>query len=286
MDISQGAAAAPTQPAAVPVAGGCSSGHGRSSSAASCSLCSGGVRPAVPPGAAAGPGAVRGRGSAGLCTLELPRPHSPPLCPAQPGRGASRGAIAPRHHPGRHPRASWAPGLCPLCSLCAPCLLAAGRGDPAHGDLADGGHYLYLDEDGPLEVLAGPARCQDTYRDWISLYCWAPFHAAVTATPEGSRCRWDHIGSIYSELSNCTEVLAEMRPRCGERSGRVLEQAAVAQPGAAWPALLGRLPGAQGAAMQSPRSREVPPHRDSLRCRLRSSNCPCQRKGVASCCSH
>ncbi|XP_067167962.1 receptor activity-modifying protein 2 isoform X3 [Apteryx mantelli] len=72
------------------------------------------------------------------------------------------------------------------------------------------GHYLYLDEDGPLEVLAGPARCQDTYRDWISLYCWAPFHAAVTATPEGSRCRWDHIGSIYSELSNCTEVLAEV----------------------------------------------------------------------------
>ncbi|XP_064380877.1 uncharacterized protein LOC135330628 [Dromaius novaehollandiae] len=100
-------------------------------------------------------------------------------------------------------------GTVPLCSLRAPCLLAAGRGDPVHGDLADEGHYLYLDEDGPLEVLAGPARCQDTYRDWISLYCWAPFHAAIAATPEGSRCRWDRIGSIYGELSNCTAVLAE-----------------------------------------------------------------------------
>lgn len=42
---------------------------------------------------------------------------------------------------------------------------------------------------GPLEVgAAGAAQCQDSYQDWISLYCWAPFH-----TPEGSHCSWDRI---------------------------------------------------------------------------------------------
>ncbi|XP_049656909.1 receptor activity-modifying protein 2 isoform X2 [Accipiter gentilis] len=88
------------------------------------------------------------------------------------------------------------------------------------------GHYLYLDEDGsgrcsagPLEVLGGPDRCQDTYQDWISLYCWAPFHAALMATPEGSCCCWDQISrlasccplhSTYSELSSCTQLLAQL----------------------------------------------------------------------------
>ncbi|XP_068274837.1 receptor activity-modifying protein 1-like isoform X2 [Nyctibius grandis] len=89
-------------------------------------------------------------------------------------------------------------------------LLQRGRGDTEYGDLEDEGHYLYLDEDGPLEVPGGPARCQDTYRDWISLYCWAPFHAALMATPEGSRCRWDQISSTYSELSGCTQLLAQL----------------------------------------------------------------------------
>lgn len=42
-------------------------------------------------------------------------------------------------------------------------------------------------------MLGGPDRCQDTYQDWISLYCWAPFHAALMATPEGSCCCWDQI---------------------------------------------------------------------------------------------
>ncbi|XP_066837837.1 uncharacterized protein [Anser cygnoides] len=72
------------------------------------------------------------------------------------------------------------------------------------------GDYLYLDEDGPLEVLGGPARCQDSYQDWVALYCWAPFHAALMAAPEGSRCRWEQIGSAYSELSACTELLAQL----------------------------------------------------------------------------
>ncbi|XP_052641511.1 receptor activity-modifying protein 1-like [Harpia harpyja] len=96
-----------------------------------------------------------------------------------------------------------------LCCLLLP-LLQRGRGDADYGDLEDEGHYLYLDEDGPLEVLGGPGRCQDTYQDWISLYCWAPFHAALMATPEGSRCCWDQISSTYSELSSCTQLLAQL----------------------------------------------------------------------------
>ncbi|XP_074748356.1 uncharacterized protein LOC141953573 [Strix uralensis] len=103
-----------------------------------------------------------------------------------------------------------------LCCLLLP-LLQRGCGDADYGDLRDEGHYLYLDEDGsgwgsagPLEVLGGPARCQDTYPDWISLYCWAPFHATLMATPEGSRCRWDQISSAYSELSGCTQLLAQL----------------------------------------------------------------------------
>ncbi|XP_014814588.1 PREDICTED: uncharacterized protein LOC106898043 isoform X3 [Calidris pugnax] len=124
-----------------------------------------------------------------------------------------------------------------LCCLLLP-LLQRGCGDVEYGDLEDEGFYLYLDEDGhgeqicppatplssprplwsvwglmspgPPEVLGGPARCQDTYQDWISLYCWAPFHATLMATPEGSRCRWDQIGSTYSELSSCTQLLAQL----------------------------------------------------------------------------
>ncbi|XP_040392258.1 receptor activity-modifying protein 1-like [Cygnus olor] len=63
---------------------------------------------------------------------------------------------------------------------------------------------------GPLEVLGGAARCQDSYQDWVALYCWVPFHAALMAAPEGSRCRWEQIGSAYSELSACTELLAQL----------------------------------------------------------------------------
>ncbi|KAM9267554.1 uncharacterized protein RDI95_012534 [Morus bassanus] len=96
-----------------------------------------------------------------------------------------------------------------LCCMLLP-LLQRGCGDVEYGDLKDEGHYLYLDEDELLEVLGGPAHCQDTYQDWISLYCWAPFHAALMATPEGSRCHWDQISSIYSELSGCTQLLAQL----------------------------------------------------------------------------
>ncbi|XP_054657325.1 receptor activity-modifying protein 2 isoform X5 [Grus americana] len=96
-----------------------------------------------------------------------------------------------------------------LCCLLLP-LLQRGHGDAEYWDLEDEGHYLYLDEDEPPEVLGGPARCQDTYQDWISLYCWAPFHAALMATPEGSHCCWDQISSTYSELSGCTQLLAQL----------------------------------------------------------------------------
>ncbi|XP_062451316.1 uncharacterized protein LOC134151049 [Rhea pennata] len=126
------------------------------------------------------------------------------------GADISRGAAAAPARGGPGSRRMPARVRAQLLSCLLLSLLRQGRGDPARRDLADEGHYLYLDEDGPLEVLAGPARCQDTYRDWISLYCWAPFHAALAATPEEKRCCWDHIGSIYSELSNCTELLAEV----------------------------------------------------------------------------
>ncbi|XP_074782783.1 uncharacterized protein LOC141970237 [Athene noctua] len=96
-----------------------------------------------------------------------------------------------------------------LCCLLLP-LLQRGRGDTDYGDPEDEGHYLYLDEDGAPEVLGGAARCRDTFPDWISLYCWAPFHATLMATPEGSRCRWDQISSAYSELSACTRLLAQL----------------------------------------------------------------------------
>ncbi|XP_035203377.1 receptor activity-modifying protein 1-like [Oxyura jamaicensis] len=98
-----------------------------------------------------------------------------------------------------HPAGAGAPGSGPT-----------GRGDPPYGAPEDEGDYLYLDEDGLLEVPGGPARCQDSYQDWVALYCWAPFHAALMATPEGSRCRWEQIGSAYSELSACTELLAQL----------------------------------------------------------------------------
>ncbi|XP_061333492.1 uncharacterized protein LOC133281723 isoform X2 [Pezoporus flaviventris] len=73
------------------------------------------------------------------------------------------------------------------------------------------GYYVYLDEDELPEVLGGAARCQDTYQDWISLYCWAPFHATLMTTPEGSRCHWDQISRWVSAGPGG----AECTPRVG-----------------------------------------------------------------------
>ncbi|XP_051496025.1 uncharacterized protein LOC127394222 [Apus apus] len=88
---------------------------------------------------------------------------------------------------------------CLLCYLLLS-LLQRGHRDTDCGDLEDEGHYLYLDEGGsgqcsagPLVVLEEPALCQDTYQDWIILYCWTPFHATLMATPESSCCHWDQI---------------------------------------------------------------------------------------------
>lgn len=72
---------------------------------------------------------------------------------------------------------------------------------------------------GPLEVLGGPARCQDSYQDWVALYCWAPFHAALMAAPEGSRCRWEQIGRWV--LLRC-RGLAPSSARVGLTPPRVL----------------------------------------------------------------
>ncbi|XP_069733018.1 receptor activity-modifying protein 2-like [Phaenicophaeus curvirostris] len=102
-------------------------------------------------------------------------------------------------------------GMRLLCLLLLP-LLQRGHGDAEYGDLEDEGLYLYLDEDELPEVLGGPALCQDTYQDWISLFCWVPFHATLMTIPEGSRCRWDLISSPYSELSGCTQLLAQLLP--------------------------------------------------------------------------
>ncbi|XP_075027827.1 uncharacterized protein LOC142092021 isoform X2 [Calonectris borealis] len=138
----------------------------------------------------------------------LPSDQSPLLCSARPGRRRGLRCAGTTLACSPKPAGHW---VCP--SLCSPgtlCLLAAGHGDSEYEDLEDEGHYLYLDDDGPLEVLEGPARCQDTYQDWISLYCWAPFHATLMATPEGSRCCWDQISSTYSELSGCTQLLAQL----------------------------------------------------------------------------
>lgn len=89
----------------------------------------------------------------------------------------------------------------------------------------------------------GTAHCQD----WVSLYCWASFHATLIATPEGSQSYcWDWVSrraaisrsdakctlgvgplwgcrsgrvpvpgacllhSIYNELSSCTQMLAQL----------------------------------------------------------------------------
>ncbi|XP_061223037.1 uncharacterized protein LOC133219624 isoform X2 [Neopsephotus bourkii] len=84
-----------------------------------------------------------------------------------------------------------------LCCLLL-ALLQRGCGNTEDGDLEDEGYYVYLDEGELPEVLGGAARCQDTYQDWISLYCWAPFHATLMTTPEGSRCRWDQISRWVS----------------------------------------------------------------------------------------
>ncbi|CAM5178514.1 unnamed protein product [Eretmochelys imbricata] len=88
-------------------------------------------------------------------------------------------------------------------------LLQWGCGELTYGDLEDESHYLYLEEDGPFAGEGGSAHCRDTYLEWISLYCWTTFHATVMAMPEWSRCQWDQISRIYSDLSNCTVLMAE-----------------------------------------------------------------------------
>ncbi|XP_054657322.1 receptor activity-modifying protein 2 isoform X2 [Grus americana] len=115
-----------------------------------------------------------------------------------------------------------------LCCLLLP-LLQRGHGDAEYWDLED---------EEPPEVLGGPARCQDTYQDWISLYCWAPFHAALMATPEGSHCCWDQISrwvSISPGGAKCTLGSAPLRWTC-PRPGRPASRRLSAAPTASSPA--------------------------------------------------
>ncbi|XP_025056527.1 receptor activity-modifying protein 1-like [Alligator sinensis] len=96
-----------------------------------------------------------------------------------------------------------------LCCFLLLSLLQWGLSELTYGDLEDESHYIYLDEDSPFAELDGLAHCRSTYQDWISLYCWTTFHATVMAMPDGSQCQWDQISSAYSNLANCTELLAE-----------------------------------------------------------------------------
>ncbi|XP_074705818.1 uncharacterized protein LOC141934348 isoform X1 [Strix aluco] len=173
----------------------------------------------VCPGAALPP--LPGQSQEPLAPLPAPRPVPSAVLGSA---WEEEGAPVCWDHPGRCPKAGWALGCPWLCNPGTPCLPAAGRGDADYGDLRDEGHYLYLDEDGsgwgsagPLEVLAGPARCQDTYPDWISLYCWAPFHATLMATPEGSRCCWDQI----SRWVHVGPAVPDAHWEQGRRGGRV-----------------------------------------------------------------
>ncbi|XP_033925890.1 receptor activity-modifying protein 1-like isoform X1 [Melopsittacus undulatus] len=131
----------------------------------------------------------------------VPYPQYSHPCSAQLGLGGGGGGMS---------EVLGASQLMLQCSPSTHCLFAAGCGDTDYGDLEDEGYYMYLDEDELPEVLGGAARCQDTYQDWISLYCWAPLHATLMTTPEGSRCCWDQISSTYSELSGCTQLLAQL----------------------------------------------------------------------------
>ncbi|XP_065555035.1 uncharacterized protein LOC136023941 isoform X2 [Lathamus discolor] len=96
-----------------------------------------------------------------------------------------------------------------LCCLLL-ALLQRGCGDTEDGDLEDEGYYVYLDDDELPEVLGGAARCQDTYQDWISLYCWAPFHASLMTTPEGSRCCWEQISRFMLNTSPTAQGLSPL----------------------------------------------------------------------------
>ncbi|XP_062484803.1 uncharacterized protein LOC134168777 isoform X4 [Pezoporus occidentalis] len=141
---------------------------------------------------------------------EPPAPVSYPwpchLCSAQLSLGGGGGGMS---------EVLGASQLMPQCTPSTPCLFAAGCGDTEDGDLKDEGYYVYLDEDELPEVLGGAARCQDTYQDWISLYCWAPFHATLMTTPEGSRCHWDQISRFMLNTSPTARGLSPPgRVRC------------------------------------------------------------------------
>ncbi|KAM7082039.1 uncharacterized protein J5F26_014707 isoform 1-T1 [Ciconia maguari] len=185
----------------------------------------------------AGPGRRRGLRRAGTTSARAPKPSGAvPGCAAlaphvsllqgvgTPSTGTLRTKVRPWcHRPGAAlaPAATaspwpWALLLAEAASAppgdgTGPCPRMVPRVLPAPtAPSVLPGDYLYLDENRPPEVLGGPARCEDTYQDWISLYCWAPFHATLMATPEGSRCHWEQISSTYSELSGCTQLLAQL----------------------------------------------------------------------------
>ncbi|XP_061445280.1 receptor activity-modifying protein 1-like isoform X2 [Rhineura floridana] len=70
--------------------------------------------------------------------------------------------------------------------------------------------YGDFEDEKPFEDEEGQASdCGDTYYDWIALFCWPEFHAAIMATAESNQCLWETIGSMYSELVLCTGLLAE-----------------------------------------------------------------------------
>ncbi|XP_029429463.1 receptor activity-modifying protein 1-like [Rhinatrema bivittatum] len=79
--------------------------------------------------------------------------------------------------------------------------------------------YGYIeDEEHLVELMFGDHEdvdiyshdvCRETYIGMISLYCWTTFHAVMMVAQEKNWCQWPLISSIYSDLTNCTEFIAE-----------------------------------------------------------------------------
>ncbi|XP_037267131.1 uncharacterized protein LOC119158843 [Falco rusticolus] len=150
-------------------------------------------------------------GGKGQCRARSP--GSPSLLLAQSpllglgGGGGVSGVLGP---PQLMPqsRGQWA---VPGCAALAPCVsLLQGTGMPSTGTSRMKVTTCTWTRTGCWRCLGGRLAARTPNQDWISLYCWAPFHATLMAIPEGSRCRWDQISSTYSELSSCTQLLAQL----------------------------------------------------------------------------
>ncbi|XP_015282076.1 PREDICTED: receptor activity-modifying protein 1-like [Gekko japonicus] len=88
-------------------------------------------------------------------------------------------------------------------------LKGGGCTEPTYSHPEDETSYLYSDEEELYEEESRANDCENGYYDQIALLCWPEFHATITATAEDSRCLWETIGSMYSELAICAGLLAQ-----------------------------------------------------------------------------